>query len=611
MRKISFLAAVFCAAAAGSVCNASGGGGACDWPALDESDALFYKSIYAPRTVGVQPAHTHKEMCAMPDGEIRYYGRDFVDGKARKVYLSSRDRGMSWKSVLQRDDDYGPMIKCPWSDYYLKVIGPAPGNKGGLMRCLRTKDGPTGKVDLRLTDTASRNLAFWRPMQPLEKSRLWIMAGARRIDRVARPALAISADDGETWREVVVTNAVSADRILYHDKSLRWDNGCCEPTIVELGRNDLLMAVRATFRHHYFYRSKDGGLTWSAPEPAPMFYASNTMPTFLKLRDGRILFFWNNTEPLPKRDPAEYPEMNRFERAGMCETVFTNRDALHAAISEDGGKTWIGFREIALNPVRNREDFRQYGNLPWREGDKSVHQTQPMELPDGKILLPYGQGSAARICIFDVDWLYEKERYEEFKTGLDGISNFLYVKSLIGNFRGWSGHCAFNRVPGAMMVRPPDANHKTQREVLQLCRIRDERLVSDRQGIVWNFPAALKGRLEIECRIDGEGFRLALCDRWFNPCDDYVKDESPLSVPVTAGTLGGAGKWVKLTLVWDWNAKTAELSCGADVKKFTLRTEGFSPFGPSYMHLQTLAEAEDAKGAYFRSFRMRAADKCE
>ena len=334
-----------------------------------------------------------------------------------------------------------------------------------------------------------------------------------------------------------------------------------------------------------------------------MFCASNTMPTFLKLKDGRILFFWNNTEPLPKRDPAEYPELNKSELTGRSETVFTNRDALHAAISEDDGRTWIGFREVALNAIRNRPDFREYGNRKWREIDKSVHQTQPMELPDGKILLPYGQGSACRICLFDVSWLYETDRYEDFKAGLEGISHHLFVKSLAGNFRGWSGHCAFNRVPGALLVREPDTGPKTKREVLQICRIRDERLVSDRQGVAWNFPAGLTGRLELECRIDGAGFQLALCDHWFNPCDDFVGEESALAIPVTAETLGGKGVWATLALTWDWTARKATLACGGRTRTYELRTDGKSPFGPSYMHLQTLAEGHDPQGAYFRSFR--------
>jgi hypothetical protein len=138
--------------------------------------------------------------------------------------------------------------------------------------------------------------------------------------------------------------------------------------------------------------------------------------------------------------------------------------------------------------------------------------------------------------------------------------------------------------------------------VLQLCRIRDERLVSDRQGVVWNFPAGLTGRLELECRIDGEGFQLALCDHWFNPCDEFVGEESAVAVPVTAETLGGKGTWAKLSLAWDWTAKTATLSCGGRTQTFPLKTDGKSPFGPSYMHLQTLAEGHDPKGAYFRSF---------
>ena len=573
---------------------------ATSWPALDASDAAIYRSIREPRVVAVQPNHTHKEMVVMPDGEIRYYGKDLVDGRPREVYLSSRDRGLSWKTKLCQPGDLGAMAKCPWADYYITVVEPA--EKGGFLRCIRSKDGPDGKVEVRTNDTASTSLNFFRPVQPLEKSRRWIFAGARRIDGYERPALAISADDGETWHEVVVTNAVSADRILYHDKSLRWNNGCCEPTIVELANGELLMAARASFRHHYLYRSKDAGETWEGPVPAPMFYASNTMPTFLKLRDGRILFFWNNTEPLPKRDPAEYPELWEPELDGRAETFFTNRDALHAAISEDDGKTWIGFREVALDPIRNRADFREYGNRPWREADKSVHQTQPMEMPDGKILLPYGQGAAARICIFDVAWLYETERFDDFRYGLDGLSNHLYVKSLNGNIRGWSGHCAFNRVPGALLVREPDTNPYSKREALQICRIRDERLVSDRQGVAWNFPAGLKGKVELECRVDGEGFQLALCDRWFNPCDEFVGEEAALAVPVTAETLGGKGKWQVVRLSWDWSAGTAALSCSTNgiARTLSLKTEGKSPFGPSYLHLQTLATGHDPKGTYFR-----------
>ena len=68
------------------------------WPKLDDSDSFFYESIYAPRVVAIQPNHTHKEMVVMSDGEIRYYGSDFIKGKPRRVYLSSEDRGLSWNT---------------------------------------------------------------------------------------------------------------------------------------------------------------------------------------------------------------------------------------------------------------------------------------------------------------------------------------------------------------------------------------------------------------------------------------------------------------------------------------------------------------------------------
>lgn len=168
-------------------------------------------------------------------------------------------------------------------------------------------------------------------------------------------------------------------------------------------------------------------------------------------------------------------------------------------LSCDDGRTWRGFRELALNEIRNAADFRELGNGPLEENDKSIHQTQALELDDGKVLVAYGQGRAARrMAVFDPDWLLETSRREDFRYGLGNLTTHLYVRSLSGGTRGWSGHCAWNRLPGALLVRDPDTDDpplgtaRSYREVLQLCRIRDPRLVSDRQGVVWNFPAAVR-----------------------------------------------------------------------------------------------------------------------
>ena len=203
-------------------------------------------------------------------------------------------------------------------------------------------------------------------------------------------------------------------------------------------------------------------------------------------------------------------------------------------------------------------------------------------------------------------WLYEKGRADDLRCGLGNFSTQLYVKSLLGNGRGWSGHCAMNRVPGAAMVREPDTVRDTKRECLQICRIRDERLVDDRQGVVWNFPAAKKGTVSFECRIDGAGVRVSLCDHWINPCDGAIAERSAFSVPLNAGALGGAGKWTTISFSWNLDAATVTVKCDGREKTMPLRTDGFSPFGLSYLHLQTLAKEHDPKGAYFRWFKMNA-----
>lgn len=284
-----------------------------------------------------------------------------------------------------------------------------------------------------------------------------------------------------------------------------------------------------------------------------------------------------------------------------CENGACYRAAL--MLSDDDGRTWRGFREIALNPIRNAADFRQRGNLPFEEIDKSVHQTQALELPDGKVLLAYGQNVVSRrMVVFDPDWLCETSRKEDFRHGLENVSNHLYVKSLTGGWKGFAGHCAWNRVPGALLVRDPETDAQTRREVLQLARIRDPRLVSDRQGVVWNFPAARRGRVTLDCRVVGAGFRLTLADHWINPCDETNPARSPFSRVLDDPALRAAG-WHAVTVAWDCAAGTAVLS----IDGRTVATEALAsvpPFGLSYLHLQTLAEETDGAGTLFRSFAM-------
>ncbi len=568
---------------------------------LTASDREMLADIVEPTVVGVPPAAAVRDMCRCADGEIRHYGWKMVNGKKRRVYISSRDEGLSWKTVLAPEGDHGAMVKSPWSGEWIGFSKGFP-----KLNLLRSKIGP-GDVHAEVTELPFEK-AEVRQILPLKSRKRWVVPISDirlKFGGCYNAAVILSDDDGRTWRWVQLPIADFVPKFALGDKRPHWFNNGCEPTVMERADGTLVVAARTSGPHHILYTSTDGGETWSKPVESDVFWAANTMPLFFRLKDGRLLFIWNNTAMLPTRDLSEYPEVGPGERSGQWETVFTNRDALHAAISEDDGQTWIGFREIALNAIRNAADFRELGNSPAEEHDKSVHQTQALELEGGKILLAFGQNSASRrLVIFDPKWLYETNRTDDFRHGFRGLSNHLYVKSLSGGARGWAGHCAWERVPGALLVREPETGPKTKREALQLCRVKDDRLVSDRQGIVWNFPASRKGVVKIVCRIDGAGFRLTLADHWMNPCDEVGPGLSPVSIPVTSAELG-AGKWVEVEVRWDFDAKQVTLAC--DGRVFAERKLTSLPrFGLSYLHLQTLAEETDTKGTYFRSFAKQA-----
>lgn len=572
-----------------------------------QENELFWKEIHAPAIVGIPPIYAIRELCFCSNGNIRHYGRERINGEVFKVYLESEDMGLTWKKHLQAPEDPGAMVKCPWADYYLR-LDPNP-----VLTAFRSSRGPgfpaekTVVIGLRAKQP--------RPLLPLRSRKRWI-AGISNVECLNgtcyHAGVCYSDDDGETWTYTDVPEVPDVERQFACDKRPHWFNNGCEPTIAELPDGTLLMALRTSGPYVAFSHSFDGGTTWEVPRPVPGFWQANTMPELHMLKDGRLLFIWNNTAMLPTRDPAELPELTPNDLTGEWETAFTNRDALHAAISEDNGKTWHGFREIILTGIRNDTDFRELGNDPAEEQDKSVHQTQMLELPNGKILLALGQNPAARrLVLFDPSWLYETGRKEDFRHGLGAVSHHLYVKSPSGGRAGWAGHCAWNRIPGAVMAREPAENGKVSRyrESLWLCRLDDPRLVSTCSGVVWNFPAARKGTLEIDFRIEGCGFQVALQDHWSNTCDEYLESRSFLVVPISPDEFGCKARWMTLTLHWDLDKGESTLVCGSVTRTLPLKKEGFSPAGPSYLHIQTLAEKEDRAGTFFREFRFNAAEQ--
>ena len=141
----------------------------------------------------------------------------------------------------------------------------------------------------------------------------------------------------------------------------------------------------------------------------------------LRLSDGRILNFWNNTRPLPELDhEKQTPPVAETVKDGTWEDVFTNRDVAHAAISSDKGENWTGVRELYLNGIRNNADFRYVGGVLYSL-DKSVHQFQAFELPFNKILVSVGQNPVSiggRVNI--MDYIKKIENKDTSNSDSDG-----------------------------------------------------------------------------------------------------------------------------------------------------------------------------------------------
>ncbi len=562
---------------------------------LSDDDRRILGDIYAPRVVAVQPEDTRVGLCVCPDGELRSYGKRFNEKRDcyEEIYLSSWDCGLSWKTFYAKGE-LGSCVRSPYSGRYLAVRSDRNGTYAFL-----SETGPTdiSPRKYKITDKCFYDLF---PPYAMKSRKRWLCTMHAEEDGIQYPYVMSSDDDGESWRIQRLETTPPHIYELPH-LGVRWENRGAEPTLTEAPDGTLILLMRTSHEYIYICYSYNGGDSWTQPKPST-FHATLTTPAWLCLSDGRIIIFWCNTQPLPELDhDKQWPPVDYNVKKGIGEDVFTNRDANHAAISEDGGKTWIGFREIYLNVIRNNADFRlicsRHNSL-----DKSVQQFQALQLPFNKVLLQFGQNTAARkSVIFDIDWLYEKSRREDFQDGLVNVSTQVYVTSFSGCSAayGYKGHCAWNRTNGALLVPSPDLDH---REVLQLAHIKDKRLFSGVQGAVWNYPASYRGSVRISLRIEGEGIRISLTDRWFNPIDTTIDRYAQFSF-IIDGEQIQKSKWTEILINFNIDEDVAGVYADG-LKLYSLNINGTCVNGLSYLHLLTIAQSEDYKGTLIRSLYM-------
>jgi hypothetical protein len=543
----------------------------------DEKNAL--KGIYEPRVVCAPPNDSRRDVMMMPDGEIRVYGKT-VD--LTPCYLSSTDGGVSYVTRYH----HSKMGSCTYFEEPKLYIGAHQCSIDGKwhVTVMRSKIGPDDQNPETVILGPGQDT--FNPIKSAFSNRIWFtyQTGETRDDCV----FAYSDDWGESWVSKTIVREAKHQTIYPH-KGARWRVGSgTEPYVVELCENNLMMIIRCSTDEFYKSYSYDNGENWTTPEPST-FYGSNTTAFMLRLSDGRVLTFWNNTKPLPMFNYKTYLDgKNSLDEFG--EAGFTNRDAAHAAISDDGGVTFKGYREILLNPARNNPDFRYLGGRE-HSNDKSVHQFQAFELPFNKVLVSAGQNlPSCRMVIFDLDWLYETSREETFIQGLSNVSTHVYVKSLYGHTPE-NGHCAYNRTNGAILLPSPD---RAPYDVLYVSKYRDERLVSEVQGVTYNFPMSKDGEVEVGVFMVEKDMRICLCDRWFNPCDPTIPQSANFFFELNKADLGDGFKTVKIK--YDTENEYAQVFI-EDELFFGVNMTKECPTGISYITVQCASDGE-SKGFY-------------
>lgn len=597
-------------------------------------NSILYNEIFEPELTAFAPRFADRSMMITREGEIRVYGcRTHEHENGRKnatfIVMRSKDNGLNFVTEEIPVDDPGARVASPWDDSYLTMIShldevgtsnhcaeshvPAavqlhnPSSGTFVYRSPKGADGPW-----EVTKISDNIVHLQRLPLPLKKWKRWINIGQRRMpedDRI-HPVVFLGDAEGNKWSETILP-APPVFELTYPHKGMRWYDPGAEPAFAETPSGRIIMLLRTSKDVHYECFSDDGGITWSEMKPS-VFYAVATMPGIYSLSDGRMVAIWNNTCPLPEVDHQTQTILDESERSGKWEDFFTNRDAIHAAVSSDEGKTWTGFREIVLNPVRNNSDFRS-NNGSWYLKDKSVHQNQLIELPGNKVLLHCGQHlKCSRLILFDLGFLFAEKRSDDFSRGLENWSTHLYYKSIPGGCR-ITGHCAYNRCTGAQLMPSPDEDF---REALLIGRHPDNRLISDREGAVWNFPGCRKGSVSAVLTVmpGTAGVRISLADRWINPCDEYVGELSPFSFIIDGkGCVNGTliaepGKRSTVDMEFDLDKNILTVSGSSSRVEIPYGRTLPAPFGKeiqlSYLHLQTAAETADLAGVYFYSVAM-------
>ena len=382
---------------------------------------------------------------------------------------------------------------------------------------------------------------------PFEHKRSWSNRGGGFLDFTYVGTWSVTSiysdNNGDAWQQ-------SPDELVVETPDLgTW--GADEPAAIQLKDGRIWMLIR-TQRGRFFESFSNDGAHWTDPQPTNLI-SSDSPAALLRLKDGRILLFSNVCRRYPYAYGARY--------------------VLHAAVSDDEGLTWHGFREVAHDPLRAAP--------PSSDGDYGVAYTFPMLAADGLVLFTnwVESGRDRSFRLLDPAWLDATHEGTDFATGADDWSTFaskgVYLQS--DPERAGSKMLALKKADSAWPA-----------------------------GAVWNFPLGAKGRLRIELmlRAGFGGAVLGLTDHFSVPWDveDVFHNVLTLRLPpsgyIFPGVALALGRWQDLEFDWDTTLRYYRVLL--DGRQVGTIQDNRRSSGLNYLRIRSLAVAPDS-GLLIRS----------
>lgn len=346
-----------------------------------------------------------------------------------------------------------------------------------------------------------------------------------------------SDDSGDTWHRSPADLKVPVPNLSAY--------GGVEPVVLELKDGRIWMLIRTQMGRLYESFSKDG-VAWSDPKPT-RFISSDSPAALIRLKDGRIVLLWNCCLRFPY--------------------AYGGRHVLHAAISEDEGCTWRGYREVLRDPYRNQP--------PPQRGDHGTAYPFPALTKDGKVICFTGQGQGRfGFVLLDPEWLYETTQKDDFSDGLEEWSIF--------------------GTKGVDLAPHPE---KKGAKVLKIRKTHAEWPAA----AVWNFPLGIRGRIRMKLSLKPgfKGAMLLITDHFSVPYDQEDEFYTLYKLRMNSdGQLPSerlvVDRWCTLQFEWDCAKRICRVSL--DDRQVVVLPQLRMSEGACYLRLHSTAEQTDNAG---------------